>query len=192
MILNHREANARSLMTDLDVQIPFIPGFIIPYLLWYPLILGSLIIFCMRDRKVYYRTLVALCVGLIISYLFYFFFQTTVPRPSIAPDSFLNTLVWFVYQTDQPYNCFPSIHVLTSYLIIKGIMDCSNLPKALRYIVAFSSWAVIVSTVFVKQHVVLDVFGGVILAQFLYHIVGKYMERQAILKLSRRKWMHDL
>jgi len=175
MILNHGDAKTSSLMTDLDIQIPFVSGFIIPYLLWYPLILASLIIFCMKNRKVYYQTLIALCVGLIVSYIIYYFFQTTVARPTIPKDGILNSLVSFVYLTDQPYNCFPSIHVLTSYLVIKGVVDCTNLSKVLRLMIVISSGMVIVSTLFVKQHVLLDVTGGIILAQFLYYIVGKCM-----------------
>lgn len=185
--LNHGHSNTRNLITDLDIEIPFVPGFAIPYLLWYPIILVSLFIFNMKNRKVYYRTLISICIGLIVSYFLYYFFQTTVNRPTIPSDGFLNSLVRFVYLTDQPYNAFPSIHVLTSYLVIKGITDCTNLSKVLRNIIVITSWTIIISTVFVKQHVVLDVFGAIILAQFLYYIVGNCMKDQYLLKLFQYK-----
>lgn len=188
-ILNHVDSNTINLVTDLDGQIPFVPGFIVPYLLWYPFIFGLLIIFCMHNRKVYYRTLSAICAGLIVSYIIYYFYQTTVTRPPITDEGLMYSLVQLVYQTDQPYNCFPSIHVLTSYLVMKGILDCTNQSKIVRFMVVITSWSIIFSTLFVKQHVVLDVIGAILLGKLLYYIIGKCMQShylQMLLRVDKR------
>ncbi|UVI32889.1 phosphatase PAP2 family protein [Paenibacillus spongiae] len=175
MVLNHGETTVRSLMTGLDEWIPFIPAFIIPYIIWYPFIFGMLIYFSMKDRNVYYRTLLTLCLGLITCYIIYFFYQTTVERPLVTEDGLLHKLVMLIYQTDQPYNCFPSIHVLTSYLMLKGMSDCAFGSRVFRFGVIVTSWSIIVSTLFVKQHVWLDIAGGIVVAEVLYAIVRKWL-----------------
>ncbi|MFD1175142.1 phosphatase PAP2 family protein [Paenibacillus puldeungensis] len=171
--LNHGKGTVSSLMTDLDKQIPFIPAFIVPYLLWYPFIIIMLIIFCANNKRVYYRTLLTQCLGLISCYLIYVLFQTTVPRPSIPDYGVLYKLVGFVYNTDEPFNCFPSIHVLTSYLMIKGVSLCPHFSKLVRLVVFACSWSIICSTFFVKQHVLLDAAGAIALVEMLWFAVGR-------------------
>lgn len=178
-ILNHGGANVGSLMIDLDEKIPFVPAFIIPYLIWYPFIIGMLIVFLVKKRIVYYRTLLALCSGLIMCYITFHLFQTTVPRPTIDGHGVLYSLVRLVYQTDGPYNCFPSIHVLTSYLMLKGMSDCPNMLRTSRILVIITSWSITISTVFVKQHVLLDIAGAIFLAEMLYFVIGKLLPSQA-------------
>ncbi|WP_409344364.1 phosphatase PAP2 family protein [Paenibacillus sp. MBLB4367] len=170
-ILNHgRGGSVGSLMTDLDNQIPFVPLFIIPYLIWYPFIIAMFIVFFLKNRTVYYRSLIALCAGLLVCYLIYALFQTTVPRPELASDGWLNRLVTFVYATDAPYNCFPSIHVLTSYIVMKASYSCRLKPMA-QTAVSLTAWSIIVSTLFVKQHAILDLAGAVLLAEALMAVM---------------------
>jgi hypothetical protein len=155
-------------MTDLDRVIPFIPAFIIPYVIWYPFIAGSLFIFFQRDRRTYYRALITLCIGLVACYGVYAVFQTTVPRPALPEKGWLVDIVRFIYANDQPFNCFPSIHVLTCYIMIKGLRIQHTLPAWLRHGLIVISWSIIASTVFVKQHVLLDAAGAVLLVELLF------------------------
>ncbi|WP_442600801.1 phosphatase PAP2 family protein [Paenibacillus sp. KN14-4R] len=174
--LNHGGVQVWSLMTAFDQSIPFIPAFIIPYLLWYPFIIGMLVLFFLKNKTTYYLTLLSLCVGLILCYIIYYFFQTTVPRPQITIDhGLLGTLVNFVYQTDAPYNCFPSIHVMTSYVILRGLSNCPQISRIIRVSVHIMSWSIILSTLFVKQHVWADIVGAVLLVEIVYYAVSKWM-----------------
>lgn len=172
-ILNHAHTPVKSLMTDLDSAIPFVPIFIIPYLVWYPFIIIMLFLFCARDRNVYYRTLLTQCIGLIACYIIFFLFQTTVERPPLVGTGVLDRMVNLVYSTDNPYNCFPSIHVLTSYLMIKGAAASAGFTNKDRVAVHIFAWSIIVSTLFVKQHVLLDVAGAIALVEILWFGVGK-------------------
>ncbi|MFD0716532.1 phosphatase PAP2 family protein [Paenibacillus sp. GCM10027626] len=183
-ILNHGGPNVSSLMTDLDERIPFVPAFVIPYLIWYPFIFAMLVVFFVKTRRAYYQTLITLCLGLAVCCITYSFFQTQITRPLITDHGLLYSLVSLVYQNDNPYNCFPSTHVLTSYLILKGMSDCTNLSKFSRMLIFVTSWAIIASTVLVKQHVVLDVAGAILLAEMLYSVVGKLLPVQTESKVS--------
>ncbi|MCQ6557528.1 phosphatase PAP2 family protein [Paenibacillus mendelii] len=174
-ILNHGETNVRSLVTGLDERIPFVPAFIIPYVIWYPFIITMLIVLFLKNRRTYYRTLLTLCLGLITCYIIYYFYQTTVGRPIITENGPLYGLVKLIYATDRPYNCFPSIHVFTSYLMLKGMSDCANWSRTARLGSTVISWTIIVSTLFVKQHVWLDIVGGIVVAEVLYAVVRKWI-----------------
>ncbi|MDT8976211.1 phosphatase PAP2 family protein [Paenibacillus sp. chi10] len=176
-LLNHGNTIVHDLSTDLDQEIPFIPAFIIPYVIWYPYILTVLVLVFRKQRNVYYRTLLSLCAGLVICYMVYAVYQTTVPRPEIGEPGLLTALVQLVYQTDAPFNCFPSIHVFTSYLMIKAVSDPDSQHRFpyLRAIVLILSWAIIVSTLFVKQHVFMDVAAGIVVADLVYNLIRKWL-----------------
>ncbi|WP_019636969.1 phosphatase PAP2 family protein [Paenibacillus fonticola] len=173
-VLNHGNTTVRSLMISWDHHIPFISAFIIPYVLWYPFIIAMLFAYFLKNKATYYRTLLTLCLGLIASYITFYFYQTTVERPIITETGPTYWLVNLIYMTDGPYNCFPSIHVLTSYLMLKGLSECnwSNLSK---WTIMISSWIITFSTVFVKQHVLLDIVGAIVLVELLYFIVRKWI-----------------
>jgi membrane-associated phospholipid phosphatase len=183
-ILNHGGSHVSSLMTVLDKQIPFVPAFILPYLIWYPFMLTMLITLFVKQRSAYYRTLFTLCVGLIACYITFHLFQTTIQRPQITKDGLLNWLVNMVYNNDGAYNCFPSIHVLSSYLMLKGMSYGANFSKISRLLIITTSWSIIISTVFVKQHVLIDIVGAILLAEMLVFLVGKWLHSPAGSKQS--------
>lgn len=171
-VLNNGERTVRYLDTRVDEWIPFIPFWIVPYLLWYPFILIMLVVFFKQNKEAYYRVLTALCLGLIGCYIMFYFFQTGINRPAIEQSDWAHWLVGLVYATDGTYNCFPSIHVLTSYLMIRGTSLCASIGTTLRWVIALLSWSIIVSTVFVKQHVVLDIPGAIVLAELTLLLAG--------------------
>lgn len=171
-ILNHEGARARSLMTAFDAHTPFIPQFIIPYLIWYPFMIGMFVLLFVQNRTVYYRTLVLLCIGLVACYLTYYLFQTYVDRPEITKDVPLYGLIHLVYSTDRPFNCFPSIHVMTTYLMLKSTFRHITLKRLTHFVIGLIGWSIIVSTLFVKQHVVLDMIGAILLVEFMVYLMN--------------------
>ncbi|RJG23586.1 phosphatase PAP2 family protein [Paenibacillus thiaminolyticus] len=168
-IQNRPGPRTYSLSTGWDERIPFVPEFIVPYIVWYPFIILTLFFLFRRRPSVYYRTLLALCLGLVICYMTYFFFQTTVARPDIEGSGMFDTLVRIIYWTDMPYNCFPSIHVLTSCLMYRSSLV---FQARTRHFIRFTAAAIILSTLFVKQHVIADLFAGWFVAVFTYWMAG--------------------
>ncbi|WP_258207413.1 phosphatase PAP2 family protein [Paenibacillus radicibacter] len=171
-LLNQHNGKVYTLITGLDQATPFIPAFIIPYVMWYPFIAIVLVLLFFKDVKVYFNTLFALCVGLIVCYVFYYFFQTTVPRPILVHSDWLTQMLKIIYANDMPYNCFPSIHVLTSYLMVKG---ARVLKVVARNIVRIIGILIILSTIFVKQHVIADIGMAIIVAECTYWLAGKVL-----------------
>lgn len=167
-ILNERSHKAVDLTTPIDQAIPFLPVFIIPYILWYAYLSYYLVYFCFKDTKVYLKTLSLMVIGECVCFVIYFFFQTTVPRPDIVADDFLTMLVQWMYTIDQPYNCFPSLHVLTTFAIMLPALHIKNKHVINNLLIHVGGSLIIVSTLFVKQHVIFDVIGSMFVVAFLY------------------------
>ncbi|ANC76046.1 hypothetical protein ABE65_004160 [Fictibacillus phosphorivorans] len=190
-VLNHGERGARQLITAVDHQIPFAEIFIVPYILWYAFIFLMFVYFCVYDRAIYYRTLLSFCVGMLVCYVIYFFFQTTVPRPELVEGGILTKMVQYVYGADQPFNCFPSIHVLSSYLMILGIRHSKMWTIKKDIIVSTIAYSIILSTLFVKQHVVLDVVAGILLSSLLFKLFY-YLEAESVFSFFKRMFKTKL
>ena len=167
-LLNNRPHNAVDISTSIDHSISFLPIFIIPYILWYAYIFCYLAYFCFKDTKVYLKTVILIVIGELICYVIYFFFQTTVPRPTLVGDNLINNLVQWVYTKDKPVNCFPSIHVLTTFIIMLASLHIKNKHLAHTICIHLVGTLIIISTLFVKQHVILDMIGSMFLITFLY------------------------
>ncbi len=168
VMINREPSLSRTLYTDLDDTIPFIRYFIIPYMIWMPFLYLTFIYFYFKDRELYFRALFAYTLSVLICYGIYLLFQTTVPRLQLQDNDLLSRMVMFVYQNDAPYNCFPSIHCLSSYLLFIAAKSSPAIrPKSVAAI-GVVAWFIIISTLFVKQHVVMDVLAGVMLGHVMF------------------------
>ena len=183
--LNSSARGVHSLVTDIDKSVPFIKSFAIPYILWAPFILITLIYLCFRNREVYYRVIICLIIGLMICFLTYYFFQTAVPRPQLQGNDIFTNLVRYIYNIDNPFNCFPSIHVFTSYILIKGTMSCGKKVSIDSIIITLIASMIILSTQFIKQHVVMDLIFAILLGNVLYKAVWYFSTKISCLKVSK-------
>ena len=172
--LNKITGNETEMITVVDKYIPFCKYFIVPYVLWYPYIGVFLILLCFLDKENYYKALIALITGMLISYFIFYIFPTAVVRPNITGSDVFTNLVLFVYNNDNPCNCFPSVHVLNSTLMLLYINKSSSFNRITKLISSIIAILIILSTVFVKQHVILDVAGGISLALLLYFLLNLF------------------
>lgn len=77
-----------------------------------------------------------------------------------------------LYRVDAADNLFPSIHCLVSWLCWIGVRKRKDIPTIYRYISLIASLLVCISTLTTKQHVIVDVIGGIALAECSYMIAG--------------------
>jgi len=169
LMQNRAGETVHSLVSDVDRNFPFVPEFAVPYLLWYPFLFAVFVAVLRRNEREYYRTLVAMCIGLLLSNLTFLLFQTTVPRPPLDPSGPFERMVAFVYSADEPFNCFPSTHVLTTAVVLFG---SRVLNRWVRIPVLLFGASIIASTLFIKQHVVADLLGGLLAALLAYRLAG--------------------
>lgn len=184
-LLNNGDGGVYSLVTDMDKGIPFLKIFIIPYIVWYIYLFITLGYLCFKDTDTYYKTLMSYCLGIVVCYIIYSVYQTSVPRPVLTGNDMLTRAVGFIYSIDQPFNCFPSIHSLSSYLMIKAINISSAKNIINSILINGISVSIILSTLFVKQHVVLDALSAVLLGDIVFKIVCNFNMEKAIVWIKR-------
>jgi membrane-associated phospholipid phosphatase len=168
---NHAKPVVHVLSTQLDRATPFIPFFSVFYFIWYPFIFITLFLILQKRSSAYYQTLVAVCFGILLANVIFMVFPTHVPRPQLGEG--WNFFVPITYRLDEPYNGFPSIHVLTCYLMLRG---SGILPMSSRLPVTVIAWLIILSTLFIKQHVIADVAAGIALGEIVFRITGRLIK----------------
>ena len=162
----------------LDDFIPFNEYFIVPYMMWFLYVAGTIVFFLFRNKEDYYRICTFLFSGMTISLIICTFFHNgTDFRPAIDPGkNIFSGMVAALYQTDTPTNVFPSIHVYNSIGTHIAIMKSESFKKYpwVRAGSAILMVSICLSTVFLKQHSVIDMVGAAIMAYVIYGIVYGY------------------
>ncbi|WP_026882413.1 phosphatase PAP2 family protein [Clostridium akagii] len=170
----------KTLITSLDNSIPFVKQFVMAYVMWFALVPLVFLYVCIKDKETFVRMLVSMVCGLLISYITFFFFQTTVPRPNLVGNDIFTDIIRIIYNTDRPYNCFPSIHVMNCLLMIQGMWVAKNKNTPLAIVITILNVLVILSTLFIKQHVVLDAVFGAAIAIIAFTLTNIFMREKAM------------
>ena len=108
---------------------------------------------------------VFLATGGIIGGIVFIIMPTTLTRPEITGTGFWNWLTSLIYSTDAADNLFPSIHCLESWILFRGVMRCEKQGTTMKIFMFVSAILVFASTVLIKQHVVIDIIGGVLVVE---------------------------
>lgn len=173
-ILNHIPAHAHNIAISLDQSIPFVSIFVLPYMFWHLFIPLSFALLCFLDKKAYLKTMLVYIVGCLIANLIFGIYQTTLPRAILNVTDWTTNLVRIIYKNDNPVNCFPSIHVFTSYMMLRTFLSLKANYKPAKFAVSIGSILIILSTVLIKQHTILDGLGGILLGEILINLVNYY------------------
>lgn len=158
-----------------DDYIPFCEYFIIPYLLWFAYIAVTLGYLFFNDKQGFYKASAIMFSGMTIFLIICTVFPNGLNlRPEVfTRDNFCIELVKRIYQTDTPTNVLPSLHVYNSICCYIAISHCEKLQHS-RLIQKGSlvlSILIILSTMFLKQHSVVDVVAACVMAYFLYTLI---------------------
>ena len=172
--------------TSLDMQIPFLPWTVSIYFGCYLFWIVNYIICVRQGEKEAYQFLSADFLAKWICLLFFLVFPTTNTRPEITGNGFWDMAMKFLYRVDSADNLFPSSHCLTSWFCYIGIRRRKNVPAIYRSFSCIMAIAVFLSTLTTKQHVLVDVAGGVLLAEISYFIASHTKLAGYYGKASRR------
>ena len=145
----------------IDRQIPILPIFVIPYLSFIPILFLVVPMILWKRPDAFKRFGLVVLVTQMILNVLYLVVPATLVRPELSgSDPFTVLLRDLVWKLDEPINTFPSNHVALSVVAILTLGFISEWRKYRLLQV----WLLLVcaSTLFVHQHVVLDVIGGVV------------------------------
>ncbi|MDE7325471.1 MAG: phosphatase PAP2 family protein [Lachnospiraceae bacterium] len=159
----------------LDDKIPFCEWFIIPYYIWFPYILLVIAyFFFFASRREYYQLAGFLFIGMTVALITYTIWPNGITfrteLSELSRNNILIRLTAFIYANDRAINCCPSIHCFNSIAVCIAINRCASLKhkKAVRIGSIVLSALICLSTVFVKQHSVLDVIWAFVLGAVMY------------------------
>jgi len=167
--------------TALDDDIPFCEYFIVPYLLWFLYIAVSVLYFLFTNKDDYYRLCAFLFSGMTLSLIICSFYPNgTNFRPAVdASKNIFSAIVAWLYKTDTCTNVFPSIHCYNSIAVAIAILKSDDIARhkhsrLIRNSSTILAILICMSTLFLKQHSVLDVCGAIIMATIIYGFVYGY------------------
>ena len=157
-----------------DELIPFLPGFVYCYLLWFPLLVFGGFWMLFFDGPVLRRYMIFLMCAYFICaavYLLYPNGQDLRPEDLVVHD--LSTAIMaFIYRVDTNTNVLPSLHVIGSMGAAFALCSSRRIRRTwIKAAIAVLAVLVSISTVFVKQHGVLDVLAGLVVALALCPII---------------------
>ena len=140
-----------------DYSIPFIPIFIIPYLGYFIFIISTIIL--LWNTKYINNFFITYIISYILSGLFWYFVPNGVKRPVIVKKDIFSRLTRIIFKYDNDTNGFPSAHIfatlICSYFLYFAFPENLLVNLSVTFLIS-------ISTVFVKQHYVLDILGGII------------------------------
>ena len=146
----------------LDDAIPFCEYFVIPYTLWYVLIVGSLLYFMLYNVQGFCKLQTFIMITQAAAMLVYILWPSRQDlRPEVFPRENLFTwIISIIYSFDTPSGVCPSLHV--AYSIGIASVWCKEKDVSLgfkAFIVTFVC-VICASTAFIKQHSVVDIFAA--------------------------------
>ena len=155
----------------IDTKIPFVPVFFIPYCIWYLMIfIIPYYLYC-KDKDKFIKYTMAYILCSMIGNIVFISYPSTVARPTVTGTDIFSLIAKFIYWIDTTTNCFPSLHCAISMLFILYICESKNTNIITKISVCIISILIMLSTLFTKQHVVVDFISGDILALIVYLIV---------------------
>ena len=151
----------------LDDWIPFCEWFVIPYVLWYGLVAGSVVYFALYDLDAFRKFSAYLIVTQVVAMAVYILLPSRQDlRPAVFPrENFLTAVVGVLYHIDTSTNVCPSLHVAYS-LGIGSVWCKANVPRLWKGCILLFVVSVCLSTAFIKQHSVLDALAAIPLCLF--------------------------
>ncbi len=155
----------------LDGEIPFLQGFVYFYILWFPLLVGTGLWLLHKDGFGFRRYMIFLTISYgLCAFIYLLFPNGQNLRPDALAEHRLSTWILSrLYQIDTNTNVLPSLHVIGSIGAAISICTTPTIKsRGFRIVTVILSVLISISTVFVKQHAVLDVIAGLIVGFMVF------------------------
>lgn len=158
------------LSIPLDDKIPFLPEWIYIYVFCYIVWVIGYIVISRQGKEHWYRFALADMSSRIICGVFFIFLPTTIDRPAITEGGLTGGIVNLIFTLDSPTNLFPSIHCLVSWLCFIGVRGKREVSVGYKVYIFIYALLVFISVVTLKQHVMVDIFAGIAIAELCYRM----------------------
>lgn len=148
-----------------DYMLPLIPAFIAIYVLAYIQWAAGYLLLCRGDRELFSEMLAGNIITKIICIVIFIVLPTAMVRPEVTGSGIFNGMVRLIYSLDTPDNLFPSLHCVESWFTFRCALKMRK-PGRWYTVVSFVfTLLVFASVVFVKQHRLADIAGGILVLE---------------------------
>ena len=150
----------------LDDYIPFCEWFIFPYMSWHVSLVWMSLYTLAYDIPAFKRFMWNLIITTVIAVATYIIWPNEQQlRPDLSTLGRSNILTWatgIIYSVDTNTNVCPSLHCIGGFAVLFAALDMPQFRKK-AWPVFFTVFALLicVSTVFMKQHSIVDFFAAI-------------------------------
>ncbi len=170
----------------LDDLIPFCEVFLIPYLFWFVFLVGIHVYTLLWDVAAFKRLMIFIMVSYTLTIIIYALFPNCQELRPVAfeRDNLFTRFMAGYYIFDTNTNVCPSLHVIGSVAVVVGAWDSRHFHSfARRFAFSVTAFFIGISTVFLKQHSILDIFAAIpvcVIACLCVRLYRKRVETQDI------------
>ena len=182
---------------ELDYMIPTVSQFVYVYYLTFPVLLIMYLYLATVDKKATYNVAVMMIICFAISGFFYYFLQTEMIKPDYESKGLLSEKLMFsTWAVGYPVNCFPSQHCFMAICMNIVAFSENKMKTWFRVVLSLVGILVVLSTVFIKQHFVVDFIASLVImlpCWFLVNILrvgDKFVSFNDRLKLRKKMDRH--
>lgn len=173
----------------LDDKIPFCEYFLIPYYFWFVFLIGMLVYTLFRDPECFRKYMIFIIITYSVTCLIYLIYPTAQElRPEqFARKNIFTDIVSFLYVFDTNTNVCPSLHVIGSLAVLFASWHTPKFQTAgWRCFFWICTILISVSTVFLKQHSVIDIAAAIPLCIVAYPFAFSKRKQRVIQKAEVR------
>ena len=157
----------------LDDLIPFCEFFLIPYVFWYLLVAGSLLYFALYDVKSFKNLSIYIIITQVVAMTIYILYPSRQDlRPDVFPrENIFTHILAMIYAFDTNTGVCPSLHVAYSLGILSVWLKYKYSSPLWKAFIIVAVVLICLSTAFIKQHSVIDIFAALLLGLLAEAIV---------------------
>ncbi len=171
--------------TPIDDIIPFVPSFIIIYILAYVQWFWGIVLALRESKEFFLRAISAEMIAKFICLIIFIILPTSMVRPEITGTDIFSQITKFIYTADTPTNLFPSIHCIESWIIFRISCHFKKCGKWVAVVNGVLAVLVFASVVLVKQHLFLDIPSAILLCEIGLFLSKKFKTERVFLKIER-------
>ncbi len=159
--------------TAIDDMIPVVEIFIIPYILWLPYLCAGMIAIAVRSRFLSRKTAYMLMAGMTLFVVISLVYPNALELRDAIPDrkNIFMDLINHLHAIDTPTDVFPSLHVYDALVVTAGMHLTFRDKKVLLALCDVLTVLIVLSTVFIKQHSIIDVIGAFVIFAVVFIVI---------------------
>lgn len=156
-----------SMYHPLDDIVPFCEWFLFPYLFWFVFMVGMLVYTAFWDIQSFKKYMWFIIITYTVTIVIYLLFPNQQELRVLSPErsnALIDFIQWY-YSFDTNTNVCPSLHVIGSVAVLYASWNSRHFKKwAWRILMTVMTVLISISTVFLKQHSVLDIPAALIVS----------------------------